>query len=304
MPRSRFAAAPWRCCASPSCRRRCWSCSRRLGVAMVAAYVGFHLLGTLGFGSWGRQLSLGEGLFVLLLAPAFFEPLRELSAVWHDRAAGEAALGSLDRLQRNAVPLPGASASPTRAVGRRLGAAPAWSSTTCISPAGRSARGIRRLRAARRAGEHVALTGASGVGKTALLSLIAGLVPAIRGEISIGGVTLNDATPWPPCASAWRGWARRRTCSRARSRPTSRSGAHGVGAPQVRTAMRFASLEEVAQAHPATALGEGGQRPVGWRGRAAGAGAHRRATRMPTCCWSTNPPRTSTPRPPSAWPMR
>jgi ATP-binding cassette subfamily C protein CydD len=41
---------------------------------------------------------------VLLLAPAFFEPLRELSAVWHDRAAGEAALQSLDRLQRNALP--------------------------------------------------------------------------------------------------------------------------------------------------------------------------------------------------------
>ncbi len=70
-----------------------------LGVAMVAAYVGFHLLGTLGFGTWGRTLSLGEGLFILLLAPAFFEPLRELSGVWHDRAAGEAALASLARLR-------------------------------------------------------------------------------------------------------------------------------------------------------------------------------------------------------------
>src|SRR6478752_9630380 len=78
-----------------------------LGVAMVAAYVGFHLLGTLGFGTWGRTLSLGEGLFVLLLAPAFFEPLRELSAVWHDRAAGEAALASLARLSQGGVALPG-----------------------------------------------------------------------------------------------------------------------------------------------------------------------------------------------------
>ena len=56
-----------------------------LGVAMVAVYVGFHLLGHLEFGAWGRRLTLGEGLFILLLAPAFFEPLRELSAVWHDR---------------------------------------------------------------------------------------------------------------------------------------------------------------------------------------------------------------------------
>src|SRR5206468_10212384 len=33
-----------------------------LGVAMVAAYVGFHLLGTFEFGAWGRRLSLGEGM--------------------------------------------------------------------------------------------------------------------------------------------------------------------------------------------------------------------------------------------------
>ena len=63
-----------------------------LGVAMVAVYVGFHLLGHLPFGSWGQTLSLGQALFVLLLAPSFFDPLRELSAVWHDRASGEAAL--------------------------------------------------------------------------------------------------------------------------------------------------------------------------------------------------------------------
>ena len=69
-----------------------------LGVAMVAVYVGFHLLGHLNFGAWGRRLSLTEGLFILLLAPAFFEPLRELSSVWHDRASGEAAMEPWIRL--------------------------------------------------------------------------------------------------------------------------------------------------------------------------------------------------------------
>ncbi len=55
-----------------------------LGVAMVAVYVGFHLLGTLEFGTWGVPLNLSDGLFILILAPAFFEPMRDLSAVWHD----------------------------------------------------------------------------------------------------------------------------------------------------------------------------------------------------------------------------
>lgn len=56
---------------------------------MVAVYIGFHLLGTLNFGAWGDTLSLGQALFVLLLAPAFFEPLRICLPSQRDRAAGE-----------------------------------------------------------------------------------------------------------------------------------------------------------------------------------------------------------------------
>src|SRR5690606_12620501 len=44
-----------------------------LGVAMVAVYIGFHLLGQIEFGAWGKRLTLGQGLFILLLTPAFFE---------------------------------------------------------------------------------------------------------------------------------------------------------------------------------------------------------------------------------------
>eukprot|EP01133_Synstelium_polycarpum_P028390 gene28390-34441_t len=84
-----------------------------LGVAMVAAYIGFSLLGSIHFGTWGRELSLGQGLFILLLAPAFFEPLRELAAVWHDKAAGEAGLAGLHDLAADGVPLPGAGVETT-----------------------------------------------------------------------------------------------------------------------------------------------------------------------------------------------
>ncbi len=232
-----------------------------LGVAMVAAYVGFHLLGTLGFGAWGRQLSLGEGLFVLLLAPAFFEPLRELSAVWHDRAAGEAALQSLEQLQRSELPLPGANVAVVRAAtgAASAGAAPAIAihglHFSWPGERGQEVFDGYELRIA--AGEHVAITGASGSGKTALLSLLAGLVPATGGEISIGGVPLSDRT-----AGALRqrmAWMGQRphvfAGSIARNVALGRT---GVDTPQVIAAMNFASLETVAQAHPAVALGEGG----------------------------------------------
>ena len=39
-----------------------------------------------------------------MLAPAFFEPLRELAAAWHDRAAGAAAGDALAGLAETAQP--------------------------------------------------------------------------------------------------------------------------------------------------------------------------------------------------------
>jgi len=227
-----------------------------LGVAMVAAYIGFHLLGTLGFGTWGRTLSLGEGLFILLLAPAFFEPLRELSAVWHDRAAGEAALASLDRLGQGGVVLPGACATDGRLRLPVTGAPAVRVHGLCFSHAGEEAFFDNYdLRVA--AGEHVALMGPSGSGKTALLSLIAGLVPAQRGEILIGGVPMADDTAAALRARmAWMGqkphvFAGSVQANVALGRP-------GVDAAQVEAAMRFAALDGVAQARPGVALGEGG----------------------------------------------
>lgn len=229
-----------------------------LGVAMVAAYVGFHLLGSLGFGAWGRTLSLGEGLFVLLLAPAFFEPLRELSAVWHDRAAGEAALEALDRLQRNDLPLPGANASLTRAATGVPGGAPAIAIHNLhFSWPGEQQEVFEGYELRIAAGEHIALMGPSGSGKTALLSILAGLVPATRGEISIGGVALTDHTVAAlRQRMAWMGQAPHVFAGSVETNVA--LGRVGVDTPQVAEAMRFASLEAVTQAHPGVTLGEGG----------------------------------------------
>ncbi len=249
-----------------------------LGVAMVAAYVGFHLLGTFEFGTWGRRLSLGEGLFVLLLAPAFFEPLRELSAVWHDRAAGEAALAALDRLGQGGTMLPGANAGFPSEERRTADGPPSvrlrgvhlahWSTFAfgCGAIRLRSGRAAhagggavfegRDLRIA--AGEHVALMGASGSGKTALLSLIAGLMPAQQGQVMVGGVLLSDQT-----AAALRrrmAWMGQKPHVFAGSVEANVAlGRAGVQAAQVEAAMRFAALDAVAQAHPRASLGEGGR---------------------------------------------
>ena len=58
-----------------------------VSVAMVALYVGFYLLGWVTFGATLTGFGLSGGLFMLLLAPDFFQPLREFAAGYHDRAA-------------------------------------------------------------------------------------------------------------------------------------------------------------------------------------------------------------------------
>jgi ATP-binding cassette subfamily C protein CydD len=191
-----------------------------LAVAFVAVYVGFHLLGTFHVGTWSGRLSLGEGLFILMLAPAFFEPLRDLAAVWHDQAAGQAALALLERHREAGSPLPGAlddgvdeanePATPGRFDGADAPVVPrADARIGSIGPVGPIAVSLRGLRFAHagesplfgdhgvdldvHVGERVALTGASGEGKSTLLALIAGLATPTSGTVRFGGPTRIDA---------------------------------------------------------------------------------------------------------------
>ncbi|MBX5087755.1 thiol reductant ABC exporter subunit CydD [Rhizobium lentis] len=225
-----------------------------LGVAMIAVYVGFSLLGEIRFGTWVGGLDLTEGLFILLLAPAFFEPLRELSAVWHDRAAGEAALKALDALAGVSLPIRG-SAEPAAVVGTE---APDVHLENLAFRYGADEPLILdgfNLDVA--AGEHLALLGASGSGKSTLLSLIAGLAPSADGRIMIGGVDLTDETAANLRGGmAWIGqkphiFAGTIAGNTALGRP-------GISRGDVGHALAVAKLEKVADAYGNGPLGENG----------------------------------------------
>lgn len=162
-----------------------------LGIAANAVYVGFSLLGSIDIGTWEGRLTLTQGLFILLLAPAFFEPLRELSTVWHDRANGEAALAALKDLASSPQTILGGGDAKSSV---SIGLASVEIEGVVFRHGPERKPVVDRFDLCVAPGEHVALWGASGSGKTTILSLIAGLARHEAGVIRIGGMPLRDDT--------------------------------------------------------------------------------------------------------------
>jgi len=228
-----------------------------IGVAMTAIYIGFHLLGALDFGAWGTRLSLSEGLFILLLAPAFFDPLRELSAVWHDKAAGDAALQALDRLAGSGVP----SAQPLSSVGRReqaTGPLAVDIEQLRFTHLSGNAPVFRAFDLSIAPGEHVAVMGPSGSGKSTLLALLAGLAAPDSGHVRIAGAAGKML-----CLEALRartGWIGQKPHIFAGSLSANVSlKRKDIGADAIRTALDIARLGSVAAAQGHRPIGDGGR---------------------------------------------
>lgn len=166
-----------------------------IGVAMVAVYVGFSLLGALEFGTWGGPLSPQMGIFLLLLAPEFYQPLRDLAAAWHDKASADAVFTELAEwsgAETANLLGQGGSANP-------LAGPASVSLRGCGLPGGAILDDIDVL-----PGEKVALMGASGTGKTSVLRMIAGLLVPVSGSVMVAGQPLDTTR-----ADAWRariGW--------------------------------------------------------------------------------------------------
>jgi ATP-binding cassette subfamily C protein CydD len=161
-----------------------------IGVAMVAVYVGFALLGELRFGAWATPLTPTEGVFLLMIAPEFFQPLRDLAAAWHDKAGALAVTGELAELE---------SGTPDTILGTG-GLAATGAKAPRVALAGLSLGSLRFPDLDIGPGDSVAFTGPSGSGKSTLISLIGGLDTPDGGSVRIDGQPLTAAN-----ADDWRG---------------------------------------------------------------------------------------------------
>ena len=154
-----------------------------IATAGTAVYVGFSLLGELPFDP-GETLTLQTGLFVLILAPEYYMPLRRYAGAYHDRADAEAGAEALDAVfdgpGGETAPAPEAITRAPRVDFHQVGA---------IYPDGR--RGLSALSFTAEAGAVTALWGASGAGKSTALKLLMGYAPLSEGRIDINGAPLR-----------------------------------------------------------------------------------------------------------------
>ncbi|MFU8876699.1 MAG: thiol reductant ABC exporter subunit CydD [Wenzhouxiangellaceae bacterium] len=153
-----------------------------VAIASIAIYVGLGLFGAIEFGP-APALTLQSGLFVLLLAPEFFQPLRGLSQAWHDRADARAGAAAIRQVLELAPARPdadpGFNPAPGSSVAIELRRVRfAWPGQTELFDA---------LDLTIPAGQRLVLTGPSGGGKSTLLALLAGFAAPAGGEILFDG---------------------------------------------------------------------------------------------------------------------
>ena len=159
-----------------------------VSIAMAALYLGGVLLGFVTFGVPDQGLTLFAGLFLLLLVPEFYQPLRQLAAFYHDRAAAIGAAEELQSLLAEAPAHGGGSMSfdPPAAISVQ------FDQVSVVHPdADRVTLADINLSIA--PGERLVVTGSSGSGKTTLLAALLGFVPITSGTVRLAGQDITTA---------------------------------------------------------------------------------------------------------------
>jgi thiol reductant ABC exporter CydD subunit len=200
-------------------------------VALVAVAVGLRLL--------GGHLSFQSALFVLILAPEAYLPVRQLGTNFHASAEGMRAAEDVFEVLEQPLPVAG---------NRRDVPDPSRSALRIeqleVCYPGRVLPALRDVTLTVNPGDVVAIAGPSGSGKSTLLSVLLGLAPGWSGSVRVGGIELPDLDP-----QEWRShlaWVPQRPHLFARSIADNvRLGCPDASEARVRAAIFDAGLDDV-----------------------------------------------------------
>ncbi|MFI8101579.1 thiol reductant ABC exporter subunit CydD [Streptomyces sp. NPDC086023] len=151
-----------------------------LSVALVAVTIGMRLV--------HGELDLYTGLVILILAPEAYLPLRQVGAQYHAAAEGLAAAEEIFEVLETPVPGAGGTVAVPADAGLRV-------EGVSVRYPGREADALAAVSLTVAAGETVALTGPSGVGKSTLLQVLLGFVRPTTGRVLVGGTDLAALAP-------------------------------------------------------------------------------------------------------------
>ena len=151
-----------------------------LSVALLAVSIGLRLV--------SGSLSLSVGLFILIISPEVYWPIRQVAGYFHAAADGIAAFNQIYAILDTNEVVGSVEISDISAI--------SWSSITIEYPDRTS---IHIPAGQIKSGEFQALIGASGSGKSTLVKILLGFLVPTSGEISVstsqGTFPLEDINP-------------------------------------------------------------------------------------------------------------
>ncbi|MBG0754933.1 heme ABC transporter permease/ATP-binding protein CydD [Vibrio cidicii] len=157
-----------------------------ISIALTAVYFGFAFIGELNFGDYGAGVTLFAGLFILILAPEFYQPLRDLGTFYHAKQQAVGAAESIvDFLETEASSV----RSGDKRFDHRQAIEIAARDLEVFSPQGE--RLVGPISFAIHANQTTALVGPSGAGKTSLINAILGFLP-YQGSLTINGIERSE----------------------------------------------------------------------------------------------------------------
>ncbi|WP_423839623.1 cysteine/glutathione ABC transporter permease/ATP-binding protein CydD [Vibrio mytili] len=213
-----------------------------ISIAITAVYFGFSYIGELNFGYYGATVTLFSGLLILILAPEFYQPLRDLGTFYHAKQQAVGAAENIveflnlevDHVKDGSQTLD--TTGPIQVEANDL---------IIFSPEGKQLVGPVSFQL--EANKSTAIVGPSGAGKTSLVNTILGFMP-YQGSLKVNGYELSllDLSTWRSTIS-WIG--QNPTLLHGNIRDNITLGKQGIQDSQVNSVLEDAHATEFVSMH-------------------------------------------------------